>query len=400
MRIMNGLALLAFGFSSLGAATPAPVKEWTLLTFINGNNNLDSFGAMNINQMEEVGSTASVNVVVQWASYRAATVKRLLVKKDASSAVTSPVLQDMGKVDMGDWRTLVEFIRWGVENFPAKHYMVNVWDHGSGWHLKRLRAAGDIHANDISWDDFTGHSITTEQLGEAMREAKRVIGHNVDVYGSDACLMAMVEVAGEMADAVDTFVGSQDLEPGAGWPYSTFLRRWNAKASNTPAEVVTYLVQEYLKSYQGGINGKSEVTLSAFDLTKLGALQTSMRGFSQTLQSLDATGRRSITNAIKQSQNFYYSDYGDLIDFLAQSEKAGVSGLTRETVQKVRDAARDFVIANGVTQSFAKATGISIWLPENQSALRSYEGRYQGLLFSRATGWGDALKHILMEAAL
>src|SRR4051794_10768774 len=93
------------------------LKEWTFLVYLNGHNNLDSFGALNINQMEQVGSSQDLNVLVQWASESNSNTKRLLVKKDNDThAVSSPTIQDMGKVDMGDWRSLVDFVQWGVTN--------------------------------------------------------------------------------------------------------------------------------------------------------------------------------------------------------------------------------------------------------------------------------------------
>ena len=39
--------------------TEAAPKKWTFLLFLNGNNNLDSYGYMNINQMEKIGSDAA-----------------------------------------------------------------------------------------------------------------------------------------------------------------------------------------------------------------------------------------------------------------------------------------------------------------------------------------------------
>jgi len=77
--------------------------------------------------------------------------------------------------------------------------------------------------------------ITTKQLGQALKESAAIIGHPVDVYGSDACLMAMAEVAHEMADSVNVYVGSQEVEPGAGWPYGDFLKLWTAKPTATAA---------------------------------------------------------------------------------------------------------------------------------------------------------------------
>ena len=215
--------ILAFALIALSCwshAASASEKEWTFLLYLNGNNNLDSFGKLNINQMEAVGSSDAVNLVVQWASLENGDTRRLLVQKDSDfSNVTSPIVQNMGQVDMGDAKSLEDFIKWGISTYPAKHYFVAVWDHGSGWRAARALAAsggGSLHVNDISWDDNTGHSITTKQLGGVMNNVARWLGRKIDIYGSDACLMGMAEIAGEMKDSVAYFVGSQDLEPEIG----------------------------------------------------------------------------------------------------------------------------------------------------------------------------------------
>ncbi|MFZ9594816.1 MAG: hypothetical protein ACO3A2_01925, partial [Bdellovibrionia bacterium] len=80
---------------ALARSNPLPrqEKEWTFLTFMNGKNNLDSFGALNINQMEKVGSTDQINVVVQWASLKNKSVKRLFINQDQNpKKVTSHIL--------------------------------------------------------------------------------------------------------------------------------------------------------------------------------------------------------------------------------------------------------------------------------------------------------------------
>ena len=187
-------AILLFYTVPSHAASDAAQKEWTVLVFLNGNNNLDSFGAVNINQMEKVGSTPDINIVVQWASYASDRTKRLYIQKgNGTSAVTSPVVEDFPRVDMGDVKTLNDFIAWGIQKYPAKHYFIDVWDHGGGWHR------GTLRPYDISLDEFTGHLITTKQLGQAMAQAAGLIGHKVDIYGSDACMMAMAEVATEIS---------------------------------------------------------------------------------------------------------------------------------------------------------------------------------------------------------
>jgi hypothetical protein len=409
--LLAGLSLNTFGITASHASDAAGVdgpKEWTLLVYLNGHNNLDSFGALNINQMEQVGSTKDLNVVVQWASEAtAASTKRLYVKKDNdTNNVTSPVVQDLGKVDMGDWRTLVEFVRWGVAAYPAKHYMIDVWDHGSGWHAIQLHNElmarpgnamfGGFNPLDISWDDDSGNHITTAQLGQAMTESAKIIGHKVDLYASDACLMAMAEVANEMANSVEIYAGSEEVEPGAGWPYDALLKRWAAKPTATAAEVGGYLADEYVKSYMGGENGTSDATYSVFDMSKLPALQSSVAALGSKLLKLDANDRKAVVTAAGQATAFSFADYVDLGDFLAQIESArAVDG---DAIAAVRNATNDFVIANHDTDRFAKAKGVSIWLPTSQDTFNSYSSAYQALQFDHATHWSDALKYVLQDA--
>jgi len=391
-------AQLTTAYAESDIPTPA-VKEWTFLIYLNGNNNLDSFGKLNINQMEEVGSTADVNVVVQWASLKNKKTQRLYVVKDNDTQkVTSPVVDNAGNVDMGDWHSVVEFVKWGVAHYPAKHYFIDIWDHGSGWHAIRNRSGvrSDFNITDISWDDNTGNSITTQQLGQALVESAKVIGHKVDLYASDACLMAMAEVADEVSDAVSIYAGSEEVEPGAGWPYQTFLKKWAAKPKSTPAEVATYLTEEYVASYNGGVNGTQDVTFSAFDLDKMGSFDTAVSSFGNDLKKLDSAARGKVVQAGTNAQRFTFDDYADLPDFLSNLDNANIGGLSRDMTQGVRTAINQFVIANGNTGSMNHALGLSIWLPGSISAYNSYSDRYGKLKFHSKTKWGETL-HALLQ---
>jgi len=371
-------------------ATTQP-KEWTFLIFLNGNNNLDSFGALNINQMEKIGSNAKINIVVQWASLENGTVKRLYVKKDSdTSKVTSPVIENMGRVDMGDWKSLVDFVRWGSEKYPAEHYFVDVWNHGSGWHDKK-GGIGGPSPMDISFDDLSGNHMTTKQLALALQESAKIIGHKIDLYASDACLMAMVEIANEVKDSVNVFAGSEDVEPGAGWPYDTFLARWNALSDASPQNVAKVLSQEYAKSYQGTSN---EVTFSAFDLNFLPELNASIRRFSESFQGLSASAARQVLQIASRSQNFTNSDYVDFIDFMENLKSSQISSLDTGALSDMNAATKAVIIAND-TVRFPKAHGMAIWIPTSSYQYQQYSDLYSRLLFDQETHWGDVLKKMV-----
>jgi hypothetical protein len=370
------------------AGVRAP-KEWTFLIFLNGHNNLDSYGAFNINQMEKTGSTDRINVVVQWASIKNKTVKRLLVQKDNDTGkVTSPVIQDMGRVDMGDWHQLVEFVRWGKDNFPAQKYFVDIWNHGSGWHGRNGVIDSGISPMDISYDDLSGNHMTTQQMGFALNESAKILGQKIDLYGSDACLMAMIEIAHEVKDAVRVFAGSEELEPGEGWPYDTLLARWNATPNATPQAVAKILSEEYARYYE---KSRNNVTFSAFDLQNLPQLNATIRKFGESLKALGANALGQVRQAAAKSQKFTNSDYVDFIDFMNNLKTAQVASLNTSLLSEVNTATRSVIIANN-TVRYPRANGMAIWLPSTSYEYSRYADLYSRLTFDRDTRWGDFLK--------
>ncbi|MEO5970011.1 MAG: clostripain-related cysteine peptidase [Bdellovibrionia bacterium] len=403
LSLILGISVISQLFSVAMASpvsqTEKPeMKEWTFLIYLNGNNNLDRFGTMNMNQMEKVGSTADINVVTQWASLNRGKVERLYVIQDNElHKVTSPVIENLGSIDMGDWHNLVDFIHWGVANYPAKHYFIDVWDHGSGWHSTHGKKPSpkDFKPFDISWDENTGNSITTLQLGEALEDAAKFIGHKIDFFASDACLMGMAEVAREVSDSVNVYGGSEEVEAAAGWPYDTFLARWTAHSQSTPAQVAEYLTEEYINSYSGGGNGYQDATFAAYDLSKLPVLTTALRNLSSELTKLPQQARARVVSVARDTQNFSFPDYGDLTDFVGLLEKENLVELGKSSLGNLKTVLDQFIITHGATSYYSRAAGLSIWLPTSKSSYDSYAERYSKLKFQTDTNWSSALRAIL-----
>ena len=249
--------------AAVNAVTDAkarPDKEWTIMVYINGKNNLEKYAFLNINQMEKVGSTDKVNIVVEFGRMNTYShldgtwkgTRRYLIKKGSKpSGIFSPMVSDIGKVDMGDYKNVVDFTNWSKTQYPAKKYMLIIWNHGAGW-IKSVQ--GD---KGISYDDETNNHITTPQLGMALK----AIG-KVDVYGSDACLMQMPEVGYEIKDYTDYIVGSEETEPGDGYTYDTFLGPVVAKPTMDGAELGTIAVDAYVGHYAPSNEGSTQSVIS------------------------------------------------------------------------------------------------------------------------------------------
>ncbi len=388
----RALVLLCLFFLSPNAQS-APEKEWTFLLFLNGHNNLDIYGDLNLNQLERVGSNDGLNLVVQWASMRNVITKRLLIQKDEDfETVTSPVVQELPRVDMGNYRNLEEFIRWGIEKYPAKHYFVTVWNHGSGW---RNFILNDFYVNDISFDDITQNAISTKELGLVMQNVAASLGRKIDIYGSDACLMGMVEIAAEMAGAIDYFIGSQYLEPLAGWPYVEVFAPLALNPQMSPKDFSIHLADAFLKSYsEGGSNELKDVTMSALDMGKYLELEQAVKELSVHIQTLPAISLEQINRIAWATQNFhywFYLDYIDLGDFLKRLFEGNVENLNLALVQKTHNAMKDFVVTARNSNYFRDAQGVSIWVPKDPQTLGHFIELYRDLRFDKETSWSRAI---------
>jgi hypothetical protein len=245
-----------------------------------------------------------------------------------------------------------------------------------------------MHPHDISWDDLSGNAITTEELGRVIREVARQTGRRLDVFASDACLMAMGEVAGEMAEAVDYFAGSQELEPDGGWPYDVILRDLLANPAQSPAEAADLIARSYVHLY----DGNDDATFSVFDMSQLATFKTAVGSLAEAIKNLNRFDRAATLKLVKATQR-YYDDYGDLGDFTRRLRARG--DVDANLLSTVQQALQNFVIANYMTGKYPRTRGVSLWLPKNKSTYRSYSKRYSGLSFARETHWADAISAYL-----
>lgn len=373
----------------LTTVSQAQEKEWTFLVFVNGVNNLSSFAEMNIRQMEKVGSTEDINVVVEWGSLQSDTAKRLYIEKHNNpNGIFSPVLESMKQHDMGDVNNFIQFVKWGIMKYPAKRYFIAIWNHGTGWAFQPFNILNGL---DISLDDRTGNKITTEQMGIALKEIKEFLGRPIDIYGSDACLMQNIEVATEISDHVQFIAGSQDLEPGEGWPYFPFLKKWSENPKIPTEQVAKLLSVEFLKAYSGGVYGRRDVTFSILNAVKLNTFLSRVKDLNAFINQLTADDLLKVKKAGDYAPNFPCSGCADFGVFLKKLKQIDIFKKNSLLDQVIADF-NDVIIIKNNSEEFDYATGLSIWIPS--SAGDALMPRYQNLLFNQKTNWVEVLKKI------
>ncbi len=358
-------------------------KQWTVMVFVNAKNNLERYGLKDTNEMEMVGSSDKVNVVVELgriSGYYSGegdwkTTRRYLIKKDNNpSLVTSPVLMEMEKTDMGDWKHLVDFAKWSMEKFPAEHYMLVIWNHGSGWNKDETFAA----TKGISYDSETHNHITTAQLKMAAKE----IG-GLDILSMDACLMQMMEVAYEVKEHVKYVVASEETEPGDGYTYNTFLAPLIEQPYMTPAQLGKVTVNAFVDHYAS--IGYS-ATHSSIKASSLLALKDMLNEWVKTV--MEANDREVVKSARSAAQDFYYSSNKDLYHFLKLvSEKSQNEEVIARSKEVMRFMEKETLSYNKTTGSgYKNAYGLAIYLPYYLSSA------YSDLEWAKDSQWDEFIK--------
>ena len=356
---------------------PTATKEWTILVFMNGDNNLDDFGLKDFKEMEKVGSTAQLNVVVQYDQSRGKPAKRYLVHRKRSE-----ILENLGEVDMGDIHVFTDFVKWGIENYPAKHYAVVLWNHGSGW---ELRSTGSF-LQGISYDDQSGNHIDIDQLKPALEEISEFLGRKIDILGFDACLMQMLEVAYAVKDGAVLMVGSEELEPGKGWPYDDILKPLRKKPRTSAESLSRIIVEAYDEAYDGFMY--KNTTLSYIRLAQIDPLVEALNEFSRENMGKYPAETRAALDKVEKFNNRANIDLGHFLDLYQPMVATDAELETRISVLKTR---LKTVIGYRLTNSgMAKnAQGLAIYHPRFGYTLNK---KYKLLSFSKDNLWDELLE--------
>ncbi len=339
--------------------------KWTVIVYMAADNDLEGAALVDLEEMEQVGSTSSVNIVVfidrSPQGFEDRVSQRLgldlrryygdwddariyYVVKGVEAGIQSRLVAELGEVNTGDPAVLVEVVKRAASLFPAEHYALIVWDHGAGLGY----AAVDMSDRD---------ALTLREIREALREIT-ASGVHVDLLGFDACLMASFETAYEVSGYARVLVGSEETEPGDGWPYDRVLGYLVENPDASAEEWAKRIVEAYIDSYRGGPE-EAYVTQSAILVD--GLRENARRLFQEIVSVLEKDP--GLAARARQGVQVY-GDSGngatniDLIGFLRNLAGLGVgeAGTLLEELGKR-------VIAVGAGEEKRGSNGLSIYYP-------------------------------------
>ncbi len=394
---------------NLGKVREDRNRVWTLLLYIAADNNLESNGVDDINELEAGFPEEGVEIIVfidraegydetngDWKDARIFRIR----KDDDRENIRSEQLAYLGETNTGNPKVLENFLKESMRCFPARYTGLIMWDHGNGW-------SGMAHDNTAP-SSVDGHDLLElPELSSALENALSATDgrDKLDLIGFDMCLMAQIEVAEAVANHAEVMLASQAVEDVDGWPYNLVLPAFSDRTFGV-RRLAGNIIEGFRTYYLQKENTLAPLsTLSAIDLSMLPGVLEAFRGNVAAMEEDIDLGWSSLSRAIFFSESFTGStDLDDLqqrdsqavasfdmISCLAlYNELRGVSP-TNDTFRDLIDATDRMVINSWAGPNRKSARGISFYAPIRAA---QFTDAYSQLNFARETRWDSLLAEL------
>lgn len=360
-----------------------PQSKYVLMIYMNGSN-LESdykLATENISEMLNAPKTDKVTVLLlmggthQWhlsASIPSDSITYATITSNGFRKVRMLPNQSIGQPE-----TLSEFIRYGMREYPADHYGLIFWNHGSGSVIG--------FGKDEQHPDNTTLSLSEIRTG--LKNSGMGGDRRFSFIGFDACLMATLETAVSLVPYTNYLVASQELEPGNGWDYNSLLKSLGQASGTSGKETGISIANSLLARNSGN---SDRLTLSVTDLRKIPALNQTVEKFAQRINqelsdessNTDTPFYTHLIKSRQQSQSFgipslTYNgpDMVDLLDFAGNVGKDSFQDIVDTLITQTRGAVVYQV--DSYKGQEKPISGLSIYFPCQNTDLLANLPEYQ-----------------------
>ncbi|MGQ9874287.1 MAG: clostripain-related cysteine peptidase [Chloroflexus sp.] len=393
------------------------IPAWTILLYLDadyaadGQSLLKSFSST-IRNLKQL-SNSSIRIAIQIDGPQNNDTHRILIHPGQP-----PIENSISEQAMDDPLTLANFLRWGQETFPARHYYMAIANHGQG-----VQGIAWDSTSDARDDGIRNNSayLTIKELGQALN-APGVA--QIDVIHLDACSMGLLEVAFELRPRSEVPLRSRLLIASqyVGWNFFTYDQYVaNITATSTPEMVARTVVQIYAdKSVQNQV----PFTITALDLGRVMTVASTVDRLAAELAAYANNSNehfnqvQNIRNSSSHlnSDNDYRNTRSDAyVDLLSWTQKVRDSISDQAIQQRANELINEltgeqsFILPNPNGHRVGSATlptrygsyrinlndvhGISIYYPDYTRRKATFNGYVNNYLFefTRYTRWSELL---------
>ncbi len=316
--------------------------RWLMIIYLDGDNSLGDTGGLSggeydvgdLNEIESAYDNASVgefDIVALWDHKGSddPDTHVLWIRHDVNGKETTdgvgtvaspkidsyyPLLANDNdhELDMSNYSVFVNFTEWAIENFPAQHYFVDMWDHGGDY-------AGVIWDDDAGGDSWSRDHISIGDMHNATLQLYddmyARLGRTLDIIAYDTCLTDHGGIQYHNKIMFDYVGASEHTEGGYGWSYDTVLDEMIQTQGQITADKQAYNLAYHVND-DGGIVTYAVVNTTLWDYDWMPAYNA----LAQAMKHKAGTENKGITDAFSNSEtadSSYWKtahDYWDMIN--------------------------------------------------------------------------------------
>lgn len=227
---------------------PYEEKNMTVVLYIVAENSLASYASYDLNEIENaIGKIPNnCNFVVYVDNHMQPKIYTFDARK---GKVEHRRMEERNSCDPAVFEQNIREI---VNEFPAEHYGLVLWSHGSGW-IPSAQNSNKVSAQRRTFGIDNNYNSTTSNVGTEleiadMRKALENIGIKWDYIFFDTCFMQCIESAYELRNLTDYIIASPAEIPANGAPYDKIMDCLTEKDE----KYFYNLSQVYFDSYKNG----------------------------------------------------------------------------------------------------------------------------------------------------
>jgi hypothetical protein len=382
-----------------GGRAPAKAAPWTFMVYLDGDNNLDPWGWYTLDLMAQglaAAGQGNVRIPVLYDHQGDTGAEQGVV-----TAQGYVKLADVAEPDMSSPDTLARFIAWAVDGWPAQRYVLDLWDHGSGWQY----LLSDDVTEDAAPDDPLAGRMSVDGLGRGIAAGEAAAHTRLDMVLFEMCNMGMVEATYELRDLCDVVVGTELTQDYEGIPWERTMAALDAQPGMGTMDLGRLMVDDLVWSYRYQNNdAKAIATLTATDQSRQAALGQACDGLSLTLMSNMKVWQGAVGSAGSVAKNQIWCGgvggiywFADLYVFADEVGRQIDDAQVDYWCEQVKAAVADGLCTNTSKNLVGKCYGLTVCFPPNQSAYdlvcwRPFVYHDCGLDFTADTHWDDMLR--------
>lgn len=320
ISIILAFVLVACVFSGCGKIGGS---EKTIFIYMCGSNleTKQGLASKNIDEILSADVGSDVNIVIETGGaniWRHHDIDNSAIQRYEVKGGELKLIETLDNANMGESKTLTDFLVWGQNEYASENNMLVLWDHGGG------SAKGICFDENYSFD-----SLSLSELKEAFDAAN--INSKFDFITFDACLMATIEIVSLMRDYADYMIASEEIIPAGGMDYKALCEAF--ATDDKSEEIGTKICDAFMrKCVKTGKDTYS--TLSLINLTKADELVKQFNNCAAYMNKMAGTKNyfTRIIAAAKQCEKFGVdtlfegsSNMVDLGDFFEQAWEENIS---------------------------------------------------------------------------